>query len=210
MAQAVMRGNIAYLSFPLILTSFGDAGLRLAAVTASTLIPVMNLLGALVLIRARPERTGVGRTLVKVVANPLVASALAGLGLAALGWQPWPWLGATLRTLGDFALPGALLALGSQLQPGRVGSVWRLAATASVAKLVLLPALGFWALSAWHLPPLDLAVGVLTLAAPTAIASYPVAVDLGGDVDLAGACVLVSTLACVLSYAMWKLLLAAV
>jgi hypothetical protein len=179
-------------------------------VTASTLIPFMNLLGALVLIRARPERTGVGRTLVKVVANPLVASALAGLGLAALGWQPWPWLGATLRTLGDFALPGALLALGSQLQPGRVGSVWRLAATASVAKLVLLPALGFWALSAWHLPPLDLAVGVLTLAAPTAIASYPVAVDLGGDVDLAGACVLVSTLACVLSYAMWKLLLAAV
>lgn len=210
MAQAAMRGNIAYLSFPLILTSYGDTGLRLAAVTASVLIPVMNLLGALVLIHARPEQTGVGRTLLRLVFNPLVASALAGLGLAALGWEPWPWLGTTLRTLGDFALPGALLALGSQLQPGRVGGVWRLAATATAAKLVLLPALGLWVLSAWHLPPLEVAVGVLMLAAPTAIASYPVAVDLGGDADLAGACVLVSTLACVLSYAVWKLLLPAV
>lgn len=205
--QAAMRGNIAYLSFPLILASYGEAGLRMAAVTASLLIPTMNLLGAAALLLAKPGQAGVLVTSLKVLANPLVASALAGLGLAALGWQPWPWLGTTLKTLGDFALPGALLALGSQLQPGSLGGLWQRAAAATAVKLLFLPAFGFWLLTAWRRPPLEVAVGVLMLAAPTAIASYPVAVDLGGDADLAGACVLVSTLSCAFTYACWKLVL---
>lgn len=207
--QAAMRGNIAYLSFPLILAGYGDPGLRMAAVTASLLIPTMNLLGAAALLLARPGQAGVLATALRVLGNPLVAAALAGLGLAALEWQPWPWLGATLRTLGDFALPGALLALGSQLQARTLGGLWRRAAAAATVKLLLLPALGFWLLTAWRRPPLEVAVGVLMLAAPTAIASYPIAADLGGDVDLAGACVLLSTLACALTYALWKLLLPA-
>ncbi|HPC84159.1 MAG TPA: AEC family transporter [Thermoanaerobaculaceae bacterium] len=208
--QAAMRGNIAYLSFPLILATYGDPGLRMAAVTASLLIPAMNLLGALALLLARPGHPGLARTSLRVLGNPLVAAALAGLGLAALEWQPWPWLGATMRTLGDFALPGALLALGSQLQASAPTGLWRRAAAAATVKLVLLPALGFWVLAALHRPPLEVAIGVLMLAAPTAIASYPVAVDLGGDAELAGACVLVSTLACALTYAAWKLVLPAV
>ena len=49
-------------------------------------------------------------------------------------------------------------------------------------------------------------MGVLLLAAPTAVASYPVAADLGGDTDLAGASVVISTLAATVSYVGWALL----
>lgn len=210
MAQATMRGNIVYLSFPIILASYGDPGLRLAALTASFLIPVMNVLGVLVLELARPQRSGMLRAVLGTLLNPMVVSAFVGLGLAAFAWHPWPWLATTLNTLGDFALPGALLALGAQLQARRLGDVWRPTVAVAALKLVALPVLGWWALAALHRPPLDIAVGVLLLAAPVAVASYSVAADLGGDTDLAGACVLVTTLASVATYLGWKLLLPAV
>lgn len=210
LAQAAMRGNIVYLSFPLILASYGDPGLRLAALTASFLIPAMNVLGVLVLELARPQRRGMLRALLGTLLNPMVVSAFVGLGLAALAWQPWRWLAVTLGTLGDFALPGALLALGAQLQARRLRDVWRPALAAAILKLVALPALGLWLLTALGRPPLEIAVGVLLLAAPDAVASYSVAADLGGDTDLAGACVLVTTVASLASYLVWKLLLPAV
>ncbi|HPW56167.1 MAG: AEC family transporter [Thermoanaerobaculaceae bacterium] len=210
MAQAAMRGNIVYLSFPLILASYGDPGLRLAALTASLLIPTMNVLSVLVLELARPQHRGMSRALLGTLVNPMVASAFVGLGLAAVAWHPWRWLAVTLGTLGDFALPGALLALGAQLQAQRLHDVWRPALAAAILKLVALPALGLWLLTTLGRPPLETAVGVLLLAAPDAVASYSVAADLGGDTDLAGACVLVTTVASLATYLVWKLLLPAV
>jgi malate permease and related proteins len=205
LAQAALRGNIAYVAFPLILSLHGDAGLRLAAVTAALLIPAMNLQCVLLLESARLNKAGTWRMLVKVLANPMVASALLGLLLAALKWQPWGWLGLTLKTLADFALPGALLALGAQLEIGQWRAVWRPAAFATALKMIALPAMGLLGLHLLGVPPLELSVGVLLLAAPTAVASYSVAADLDGDLDLAGACVLLTTVVSPIGYVAWKL-----
>jgi len=206
LAQAAQRGNLAYVAFPVILAAGGEEALRAAAVTAAVLIPVMNLLAVAVLERYRggPGNHGVA---VRVLANPLVVSALAGLGLAALSWRPWGWLAASLEIVADFALPGALLALGAQLTLGRWGRVWKPLAAAAVLKLLVQPALGWWLLAALQAGRQEQLVGVLLLAAPSAVASYPVAVELGGDRDLAAAAVVVTTAGAVATYLLWGLLL---
>ena len=206
-AQAATRGNLAYVGFPVILAAYGDTGLRLAAVTAATLFPVMNFLGVAALEAARGERESLGRLLLRVLRNPLVASSLLGLGLAAFGWQPWGWLGSTLQILSDFALPGALLALGAQLSLEVWHDLWKPAVAVSVLKVAVQPAIALVALRALGMTPLETAVGVLLMAAPTAIASYPVAAELGGDTDLAGACVVATTIAALPAYAILSLLL---
>jgi malate permease and related proteins len=209
LAQAAMRGNLAYVAFPVILGTLGEKGLEQAAVTAAVLIPLMNLLAVGLLEGYRGERAEPGLAVLgRVAANPLVISALGGLALGSLGWKPWGWLAATLRVLSDFALPGALLALGAQLKLKSLGSVWRPTVLAAVLKLGLQPLAAFWALRALGVSGTPLGVGVLLLAAPTAVASYPVAADLGGDTDLAGACVLVSTLAGLAGYLAWTMAVA--
>ena len=205
LAQAAQRGNLAYVAFPVIQATGGEEALRLAAVTAAVLIPIMNLLAILGLERYRGRREGLG--VLRVLANPLVASAFGGLALAALGWHPWGWLAASLETLADFALPAALLSLGAQLTLGRWGRLGRPLAAAVGFKLVVQPALGWWVLSALQASPQEVLVGVMLLAAPSAVASYPVAVELGGDRDLAAATVVVSTLGAVVAYVAWNLLL---
>ena len=209
LAQAAMRGNLAYVAFPVILGAFGEAGLQQAAVTSAILIPLMNLLAVGALEANRGERVeAIVPLLRRVLANPLVISALAGLALASFGWQPWGWLGRTLGILSDFALPGALLALGAQLKIGAWGGLWRPTVLATALKLIVQPLAALWLLRAFGVAGVSLGVGVLLLAAPTAVASYPVAAELDGDTDLAGACVLTTTLAGVVAYLAWSLVLA--
>lgn len=206
LAQAAMRGNIAYVSFPVILAAHGDPGLRLAAVASAVLIPVMNLLAVVLLEVSRHERIGVGAIARRVVANPLVIATLTGLVAAAVQWEPWPWLAGTLKILGDFSLPASLLALGAQLTVRRARGLGRPTALALLFKLGVLPTFGLVALRAMGASDLETTVGVLMLTAPTAVASYPVAADLGGDTNLAGTCILATTLAAFPAYLLWALL----
>ena len=201
--QGALRGNIVYFTFPLILATYGDAGLRLAAVTSTVLIPVMNLLAVGALEAHRPRHSSRVPVAVRVLANPMVVGAVLGLALAMLHWKPWGWLAASLNALADLAFPGALLALGAELEFGRLAALWRPLAAVSAIKLVAMPALGWWALARLGASPLECAVGVLLLAAPTAVASNSVAADLGGDTDLAGACVLATTVLSVATYVAW-------
>jgi predicted permease len=206
-AQGALRGNIVYFTFPLILATYGDAGLRLAAVTSTVLIPAMNLLAVGALEAYRPRGASRVPIAVRVLANPLVVGALLGLALAIAHWKPWGWLAASLNALADLAFPGALLALGAELEFGRIAALWRPLAAVSAIKLIAMPALGWWLLSLLGASPLECAVGVLLLAAPTAVASNSVAADLGGDTDLAGACVLATTVLSVATYVGWVVLL---
>jgi len=208
LAQGAQRGNIVYFTFPIILAIYGRPGLQLAAVTSTLLIPVMNLLAVGALEHYRSERKGNVRFLLRVLANPLVSSALLGLLLAALHWQPWAWLDNLLKTLAAMAFPGALLALGAQLGVGQLRALRRTLAAVSVLKLVAMPALAWWLLHLLHAPQQVTAIGVLLMASPTAVASHSVAADLGGDPELASACVLVTTLASVVTYAAWSFLVA--
>ncbi|MGC8917186.1 MAG: AEC family transporter [Thermoanaerobaculum sp.] len=204
-SQAAFRGNLAYMAFPVILGTLGQEGLRRAALTSAVLIPVMNLLAVVVLQVARGKGSGWGKLVWSVVTNPLVVGANGGLVLSAAGVELWGWLARTLRIVADFALPAALLALGAQLEVEKVRDVrWPLA-FAVTAKLVVLPAAGFFLLRAWGLSPLDVQVGVLLLAAPTAVASYPIAVEMGGDSRLAGGAVLVTTALAFPAFVLWGL-----
>jgi len=206
-AQGALRGNIVYFTFPLILTTYGTDGLHLAAVTSTVLIPAMNLLAVGALEAYRPPGAAKTHIAVRVLVNPMVVGALLGLGLGVAGWHPWGWLATTLNALADLAFPGALLALGAQLEVRRLKAMWRTLSAISAIKLVAMPALGWWAMRLLGAPHRELAVAVLLLAAPTAVASHSVAADLGGDPELAGACVLFTTIVSVATYVCWVVLL---
>jgi len=207
LAQGAMRGNIVYFTFPVILTLYGEDGLRLAAVSSTVLVPVMNLLAVAALELYRPPEARDRHIFVRVVANPIVVGALMGLFLAIVHWRPWGWLGTTLNALADLAFPGALLALGAQLEVAQWRRMWRSLGVAAGIKLLLMPVGGWWILKLLGASPLETAVGVLLLAAPTAVASHSVAAELGGDVEFSSSCVLVTTVLSVATYVVWVLLL---
>ena len=137
--------------------------------------------------------------------NPLIIGSLAGLALLALRkgagvTLPGPVL-KTMALLGQMATPGALLALGASLSPERFRASLRPVSLAVLFKLALCPLLGAAAAWALGLPPAHRLVVLVYLACPCSTACYIMDQAMGGDADLSGSAVVLSTSICALSLA---------
>ena len=196
--QAAMRGNLAYTALPVILYAFGD-GSPVAAVAAFALaptIPFYNFWAVLILTPSDTPRTGsrLTRTLGALLRNPLIIGCGLGALCLASGRRPPEAVFKTVATLGQAALPCALLALGADLTPERLRTSLRPATAATLLKLVGMPLAGLALARAFGLSGEPLLVALLFLASPSAVTSYVMADQMGADKDLAGATIALSTL----------------
>jgi len=149
-----------------------------------------------VLSAARPETRAGGwrRTVGLVASNPLVLACLAGLGFAASGWTLPRLAQSTLGLLGQAAFPVALLGIGSQLADTRLDRRWTRPLEAVAIKNLLCPAVGLGVALLLGLRGMELKAALILLATPTAVASYVLSDQLGGDSRLSAAAIVSSTL----------------
>lgn len=202
--QAAVRGNLVYMGFPVIFAAAGTEALTVAAVTVAVLIPFQNLISIWALALGGEHR---GLAVLRaIVLNPVVLGVAGGIAWAMAGWQAWPWLDNFLRLLGNIAMPGALLAMGAQLELRALEANRAAAAWATVLKVGVTPAIGLAIMAALGVTGTPRLVGLLLLAAPTAIASTAIAQEMGGDIDLSTACVMAASLAALPAYVLWGLL----
>ena len=205
LVQAAVRGNLAFIGFPIILATGGEGALRLAAVTAAVLIPFQNLVSIVALAAGRSGRPA---TFVRLLLlNPVVLGVCGGVLWSVSSWSGWLWFNSFLDILSGLALPGALLAVGAQLQIEGLRVDLRPAVVVAALKLGAVPVLGWLALSLAEVDAGSLLVGVFLLAAPTAVVSAAIAQEMGGDAELARATIVASSLASFPSYIVWALLL---
>lgn len=208
--QASFRGNLAFVGLPVLLYAFGGDGSTTAAeaeavalLALGPLVVLHNALAVIALLASqhRIDAAAVGKMARQVATNPLLLACVAGLA-----WSLGPWdlpgpISRTLGVIGQFTLPAALLCIGSALVATPLkGHVWR-AVPAAGLKLAIAPLAGL--LAGWLLGAgaMETSVALIMLACPTAVASYVLADQLGGDSDLAAATVVVSTILSIFSLA---------
>jgi predicted permease len=182
--QGIIRWN-GFVFIPVVRAVFGEQGLAIAAVVLGLLIPGTNILCVFVLSRWGEGQGGGWRAIGRAFAiNPIIWSCVIGLSLNALHVPPIEPLYATLRLIGDAALPLGLLIAGAGLsfryaasRPVTIGLV-------TAVKVVAMPLL-MWAMVRL-LGGDHLAQGVTLCcgAAPGAAASYVMARQMGGDAPL--------------------------
>ena len=197
--QAAMRGNLAYTALPVMLYTFG-AGSKSAAIASFALapaIPFYNFLAVLILTeRGGSHRGNLARAALTILHNPLIIACLLGLFILKSGLNISAVLFNALDTLGQAALPCALLALGAGLKPDRMRAAFRPAAVATVLKLLVMPVIGYALAMAIGFRSDTLVITLLYLASPCAVTSYVMADQMGADKELAGSAIALSTLCC--------------
>ena len=198
--QASMRGNLAYTALPVVLYAFGENS-RAAAVAAFALapaIPFYNFWAVLILTYRRDGTAASAskRQLLGVLRNPLILGCILGLVILKSGMRLPEGLFNALKTLGQAALPCALLALGAGLTPDRMRASLRPALAGTALKLFAMPAIGYVLARAAGLDGGRLLITLLFLASPCAVTSYVMADQMGADKELAGSAIAASTLLC--------------
>lgn len=196
--QGAFRGNLAYVGIPVVyyaLSAHPDA--RAVAVLAlAPTIPVFNVACVLLLLQpgqgSRLRRAL--RALTEIARNPLILACLLGMLALWQGSRLPPALLRTVEGVGRIGLPAALLALGASLSLRHVQGQKLPVFTAALIKVALAPLIGYTIGRALGLADDNLLIAMLYAAAPTAVASYVMADQMGADRDLAAAIIVVSTL----------------
>ncbi len=197
--QAAFRGNLMFVGLPVVLFSMpgADAGhIRSVAVLAAA--PIMLLYNVLAVTVLLVAQHAVGwRTLPRLVkplvTNPLILACITGVILSYLPGILPRWLHRSLDLVGDTAPALALISMGAGLVVLRIGGSIGPAVASALVKVAVAPAVA--AVLVWWmgLTGAEAAVTLIFSATPTAVASYVLATQLGGDQKLAAAAVLAST-----------------
>lgn len=209
LAQGACRSNMAFFGLPVVLYAFGEGALGRAAGLIGFLVVVYNLLAVLVLILPHPSRdatrtsrmwASTGR---KIVCNPLILGATAGIACSVLSIPLPRAVDRAVDLVGRIAAPLALITVGAGLDLRKLRADVAPAVITSAVKLLLYPALAWVILRLAGTGELEREVAVLILAAPTAVVSVIMVREMKGDESLASAIVIATTLAALFTTAAW-------
>lgn len=182
--QGAIRFN-TYIGLAVAFALRGEKGVAAAAVAIAVLAVFGNLLSVAVLAAyggaGRPSPLAVLR---QVLGNPLILSALLGMGLNASGLGLPLVVEPTLEILARAALALGLLAAGAGLNFAAVRRQWGAIAVSSALKLLAVPALTVAACWALGVSGLAAFTAVLFNGLPAAPSAYILARQLGGDAGL--------------------------
>lgn len=204
--QATFRGNLAYTGIPIIIYALGDASKEtVAEVITQTMFvfaPAMLLYNTLaVIVLVGSQETGASKPIhtvaLKVATNPLILASIAGIALYYLPFQMPTVIMNTLELLGQMAAPTALFCVGGAMAFVSFQGRYHSALYATGLKVVALPLISAGLLQMVDIQANAALVLMILSACPTAITSYVMARELGGDEALAAGSIIFSTLACI-------------
>lgn len=193
--QGGFRSNMGIIGLAFCISAFGAAVVASASIYLAVLTILFNVLSVITLSRHQPQATGKsspGRVVSQIARNPLILSIAIGM-ILSLSRLPIPELVlATGEYLARMTLPLALLCAGASIRMlefrGARPLYW-----AACSKLLMVPLVMTLGGILVGLRGQDLGILYLMSAAPTAAASYPMAVSMGGNQYLAAAIIAMTT-----------------
>ncbi len=202
--QGAHRGNLAYVGLAVVIYSLSGSSAADAAATESIallvvamIVPVFNVISVSVLLLSKHalDRQIFAKIIRGVATNPLIIACASGL-LYSFVFDSLPLAFArSFSLLGMMALPVALLAIGASLGGTKVVCEnFKPALTASIIKTFFAPLVGFGAGISIGLTPGEMSVVMILLASPTAVASYVMTQEIGGNTALSSRIVIISTI----------------
>ena len=193
MIQGIFRSNYAIFGVPLAQALFpqGDGGV--AAMMVVAVIPVFNVLAVVTLEIFRGGRFDLKRILIGVLKNPLIWGCLIGYIVMKTGLKLPSVISSTVDSLASLASPLALFTLGASLKPGKMAGNVKALLVSVGAKLVIVPAVMLVIAYAMGLRGPEFATLMIVFGSPTAVSSFTMAEQMGGDPDLAAQQVVLTT-----------------
>ena len=201
--QAVFRSNFALFGLPVALTLAGQDKVGPTSLLVGLIVPVYNVLAVVVLEFYRGGRPEAKKILLGIVKNPLIIASVLGVLVYFSGIAFPAAVEKSVTDLGKVATPLSLVALGGDFTFGGLKVYRKQLSVIVLGKLVISPLLivGAGVLCGFRAETL---IPLLIMSgAPTAVSSYPMAEQMGGDGKLAAEAVVVTSALSLLTMFFW-------
>ena len=197
--QGMYRSNLAIIGLPLAKALVPGADMGPVAMLAAVIVPLFNVLAVITLTVFRGEKLRPARLLRMILTNPLIIGSAVGLLFLAVDWRLPAALEAAVDQVADMTSPLLLFLLGAFFRFSGLQLV-------SFVRLIVMP--GILLTTAYLLGIRDTGfAGLISVfASATAIASFTMTQQMGGDSELAGDIVVATSALCIVTMFGWSLL----
>lgn len=187
MIQGFFRSNLILFGIPIYQSVYGDGNLAMITVLVALIIPAINIMSVIVLEIFNPKsgQLTIGKLLRGIVKNPLVQGPVFAVICIFLHIRIPLLLSQSLSTIGSISTPLAFIVLGASLKLGSIKRNWRYLLFSVAGKLYFMPFVLFVICLALGMRNHLLVMVLGAMASPTAISSFAMAKEAGGDADLA-------------------------
>ena len=205
--QAMFRGNSVLFAIPLMESVFGLAGAAAGAMLTAFIVPIYNVMAIVILEYYRGGRPTPMALVKKVVTNPLIIGAFAGILFLFSGLHMPNMLNKPITAMANMTTPISLFILGGKLHFGTVKKDAKALITTVALRLIIVPALVMLVTLPLPLSEVQRFAMFAVFITPVAVSSYSMAANMGGDADLAGELVTFTTVASLFTIFGWIMLL---
>ena len=196
-SQCCYRFN-TYIGVAIVLNAFGEQGIQQFGIIIGIIIPLVNVLAVSMLIWFSEQQITIGKrigqTVKAVMSNPLIIACICGIVYANLEIGFPHFIDNTLQLASFVTLPLALLSIGGGLTLSRMKDNFNLSLITSLFKLLVLPLTGYLFFKLFSVTGLSFQVGMIFFSLPTSAALYVLSSQLYGDINLASASIVLSTI----------------
>jgi predicted permease len=204
--QASFHGNLGYIGLAVAYYSLGNDGFVRASIIAGFVMILQNFL-AVIALQVNADDvpiTGDKRDILRrILGNPVILSALAGILFSLTELRLPPVISRSLDILSGLALPMALILIGASLSFKLMRLKIFRTFISSFLKLILLPGLGFILFRMFDIDLKDYLPALILLASPTATLTYVMAEEMKGDTDFAVASLSICTMLSAATFSIW-------
>ncbi len=193
-AQAVFRSNFVILGLPIVESLFGADNVGATSIMIAAIVPVLNISAVLVLQYYSDAKGDIKTSIINILKNPLIIGALCGLVFLLTGIKVPKIVDECIHMVTKMTTPLALFILGGTFKFQAIKGNLKKIITADLIRLVVVPLIGLTGAIILGIRGVELATLMILFGGPVAVASYPMAVQMGLDGDLAAQLVLTSTI----------------
>lgn len=184
--QGMGRSNYAIFGIPLVAMLFPGQDTSLAALLVVVTVPIYNVMSVIALsIYGGDQKINWKKILLNIAKNPLIISTLLGYALWLLRFQPPQFLLTTMKDITSLSTPLALFCLGGAIRFASARAHLKQLLIGVSGKLVFSPLIFLTLSVICGLRGVALACVLIAFGAPTAVSSFPMAQQMGGDGELA-------------------------
>ena len=201
--QGMFRSNYVIMGIPVATALLGADQLGTVSILIAVIVPLFNMLAVVVLEVFRGQKPKPLHILGQIAKNPLVIGSVLGILTLVAGIRLPHILEQTIQSVSAIASPLQLFLLGAFFQFSGLKTYHRELVTVSIAKLIVSPGLflGLGALLGFRGGAFVSLIGIF--ASPTAVNSFTMAQQMGGDAELAGDIVVTTSAASILTMFFW-------
>lgn len=201
--QGIYRSNFVLFGMEVTRTICGENQMGMASILVAVVIPIFNVLAVILFECFGSQKKSKLAVLKGIAKNPLIIASVAGILVKYSGFSFVPTVDSILTTMSKIATPLALMCLGGTFSFQKVQNYRRELLYVCLGRLVIVPLIFVSIAVFLGYRDSNLVALMVMYSSPTAVSSFSMAGEMGGNGELAGMIVVFTSIFSILTIFLW-------